>query len=36
MCTFENQETPVAKIIEIFFVSLYHWSRAWVLLLLRL
>jgi hypothetical protein len=27
--TFENQETSVAKIIEIFFVSLYDWSRAW-------
>ena len=27
--TFENQETLVAKIIEIFFVSLYDWSRAW-------
>ncbi len=21
--------TPVAKIIEIFFVSLFDWSRAW-------
>ena len=27
--TFENQETPVAKIIELFFISLYDWSRAW-------
>ena len=27
--TFENMETPVAKVIEIFFVSLYDWSRAW-------
>jgi hypothetical protein len=27
--TFENTETPLAKIIEIFFGSLYDWSRAW-------
>ena len=27
--TFENKETPSAKIIEIFFGSLYDWSRAW-------
>jgi hypothetical protein len=27
--TFENMETPLAKIIEIFFVSLFDWSRAW-------
>ena len=27
--TFENQEAPVGKIIEIFFGSLYDWSRAW-------
>ena len=27
--TFENKEIPLAKIIEIFFGSLYDWSRAW-------
>ena len=27
--TFENKETPSAKIIKIFFGSLYDWSRAW-------
>jgi hypothetical protein len=27
--TFENKEIPSAKIIEIFFGSLYDWSRAW-------
>jgi hypothetical protein len=27
--TFENKETPLAKIIELFFGSLYDWSRAW-------
>jgi hypothetical protein len=34
--TFENQETPLAKLIELFFVSLYDWSRAWGLTFLRL
>ena len=29
MRTFENKETPLAKIIEIFFVSLYDWSKDW-------
>jgi hypothetical protein len=27
--TFENLETPLAKVLELFFVSLYDWSRAW-------
>jgi hypothetical protein len=27
--TFENIETLVAKVIELFFVSLFDWSRAW-------
>ena len=27
--TFEDQETPVAKIIEVFFGSLYDWSKVW-------
>jgi hypothetical protein len=27
--TFENKETPLAKIIGFFFGSLYDWSRAW-------
>ena len=27
--TFENQETPMAKLIELFFTTLYDWSRAW-------
>ena len=27
--TFDNQETLMAKIIELFFITLYDWSRAW-------
>ena len=27
--TFENTETPLAKTIEIFFVTLFDWSRVW-------
>jgi hypothetical protein len=27
--TFEDKEIPLAKIIKIFFGSLYDWSRAW-------
>jgi hypothetical protein len=27
--TFENMETPLAKTIELFFVTLFDWSRAW-------
>ena len=27
--TFENQETSMAKLIELFFNTLYDWSRAW-------
>uniref|UniRef100_A0A2N9IT20 Uncharacterized protein n=1 Tax=Fagus sylvatica TaxID=28930 RepID=A0A2N9IT20_FAGSY len=27
--TFENLETPLAKVLELFFVSLYDWSKAW-------
>ena len=27
--TFDNTETPLEKIIETFFGSLYDWSRAW-------
>uniref|UniRef100_A0A2N9I8L3 Rx N-terminal domain-containing protein n=1 Tax=Fagus sylvatica TaxID=28930 RepID=A0A2N9I8L3_FAGSY len=27
--TFENLESPVAKVIELFFATLFDWSRAW-------
>ena len=27
--TFENMETPLAKVIELFSVSLFDWSKAW-------
>ena len=26
---FEDQETPLAKLLELFFINLYDWSRAW-------
>ncbi len=28
-CTFENRETALDKLLEIFFGVLYDWSRAW-------
>ena len=26
---FEDQETPMAKLLELFLTTLYDWSRAW-------